>query len=51
MAVDPLLCSREDLLVLLADQAVVIEELKMLVAGQTVAHLCRWPVDGRDLVR
>ena len=36
MAVDPLLCSREELLVLLAQQAVVIEELKTLVTGQTV---------------
>jgi len=36
MAVDPLLCSREELLSLLAGQTVVIEELKTLVTGQTV---------------
>jgi transposase len=36
MTVDPLLCSREELLVLLAQQAVVIEELKTLVTGQAV---------------
>jgi transposase len=37
MAVDPSLCSREELLVLLAQQTVVIEGLRTQVAGQTVA--------------
>jgi transposase len=36
MVADPSLCSREELLVLLAEQAVVIEDLKTLVTGQTV---------------
>jgi len=36
MVVDPLLCSREELLVLLVDRSVVIEGLRTQVAGQAV---------------